>query len=43
MQKAKLSDLIFPIPKLINYISTFTQLTVGDVIVTGTTGGVGDR
>ena len=43
MQKAKLSDLIFPIPKLINYISTFTPLTVGDVIVTGTPGGVGDR
>ena len=43
MQKAKLSDLIFPIPKLINYISTFTTLTTGDVIVTGTPGGVGDR
>ena len=43
MQKAKLSDLIFPIPKLINYISTFTPLAVGDVIVTGTPGGVGDR
>ncbi len=43
MQKAKLSDLIFPIPKLINYISTFTTLSTGDVIVTGTPGGVGDR
>ena len=43
MQKAKLSDLIFPIPRLINYISTFTTLTTGDVIVTGTPGGVGDR
>ena len=43
MQKAKLSDLIFPIPKLINYISSFTTLTTGDVIVTGTPGGVGDR
>ena len=43
MQKAKLSDLIFPIPKLINYISTFTTLTTGDVIITGTPGGVGDR
>ena len=31
------------IPKLINYISTFTPLAVGDVIVTGTPGGVGDR
>ena len=43
MQKAKLSDLIFPIPRLINYISTFTFLNIGDVIVTGTPGGVGDR
>ncbi len=43
MQKAKLSDLIFPIPRLLNYISTFTPLSVGDVIVTGTPGGVGDR
>ena len=43
MQKAKLSELIFPIPKLINYISTFTTLSTGDVIVTGTPGGVGDR
>ena len=43
MQKANLSDLIFPIPKLINYISSFTTLAVGDVIVTGTPGGVGDR
>ena len=43
MQKAKLSDLIFPIPRLINYISTFTTLSTGDVIVTGTPGGVGDR
>ena len=43
MQKAKLSDLIFPIPRLINYISSFTTLSTGDVIVTGTPGGVGDR
>lgn len=43
MQKANLTDLIFPIPKLINYISSFTTLAVGDVIVTGTPGGVGDR
>ncbi len=43
LQKAKLSDLIFPIPRLISYISTFTTLATGDVIVTGTPGGVGDR
>ena len=43
MQKAKLSDLIFPIPRLISYISEFTALSAGDVIVTGTPGGVGDK
>ena len=43
MQKATLADLIFPIPRLIAYISQFTTLSPGDVIVTGTPGGVGDR
>lgn len=43
MQDATLSDLIFPIEKLIAYCSTFTPLSPGDVIVTGTPGGVGDR
>ena len=43
MQKATLADLIFPIPRLISYISEFTTLSSGDVIVTGTPGGVGDR
>ena len=43
MQKANLSDLIFPIPRLISYISEFTALSSGDVIVTGTPGGVGDK
>jgi 2-keto-4-pentenoate hydratase/2-oxohepta-3-ene-1,7-dioic acid hydratase in catechol pathway len=43
MQKAKLSDLIFPIPRLISYVSEFTALSAGDVIVTGTPGGVGDK
>lgn len=43
MQDASLSDLIFPIEKLIAYCSTFTPLSPGDVIVTGTPGGVGDR
>jgi len=43
MQKATLADLIFPIPRLISYISQFTALSSGDVIVTGTPGGVGDR
>jgi 2-keto-4-pentenoate hydratase/2-oxohepta-3-ene-1,7-dioic acid hydratase in catechol pathway len=43
MQRASLSDLIFTIPVLIEYISRFTPLSAGDVIATGTPGGVGDR
>lgn len=41
MQQAPVSDLIFDIPALIAYISCFTELAPGDVIVTGTPGGVG--
>jgi len=41
MQQAPTSDLIFDIPALIAYISKFTTLVPGDVISTGTTGGVG--
>ena len=41
MQAAPISDLVFNIPKLIAYISAFTELEPGDVIITGTTGGVG--
>jgi 2-keto-4-pentenoate hydratase/2-oxohepta-3-ene-1,7-dioic acid hydratase in catechol pathway len=40
-QDALLSQMIFSIPELIAYISTFTSLAPGDVIVTGTPGGVG--
>ncbi len=40
-QHATIDDLCFDIPTLIEYCSTFTQLEAGDVIVTGTTGGVG--
>lgn len=43
MQDASLNDLIFPLEKLISYCSSFTELNPGDVIVTGTPGGVGDR
>ena len=38
-----LSDMIFPIARLIEYCSTFTPLAPGDVIVTGTPGGVGAK
>lgn len=41
MQSATLADLIFDVPDLIAYISSFTTLEPGDVIVTGTPGGVG--
>lgn len=43
MQDARLSDLIFPVERLIAYISSYTPLSAGDVILTGTPGGVGDR
>jgi 2-keto-4-pentenoate hydratase/2-oxohepta-3-ene-1,7-dioic acid hydratase in catechol pathway len=41
MQHATIDDLCFDVPTLIEYCSTFTRLEPGDVIVTGTTGGVG--
>jgi 2-keto-4-pentenoate hydratase/2-oxohepta-3-ene-1,7-dioic acid hydratase in catechol pathway len=41
LQDATTDLLVFTIPVLINYISTFTELVPGDVIVTGTPGGVG--
>ena len=43
MQHATTEMMIHRIPRLINYISTFTTLEPGDVIVTGTPGGVGAR
>lgn len=41
MQQGDVSDLIFPIPELIAYVSAFTPLSIGDVIATGTPDGVG--
>ncbi|MEZ0212515.1 MAG: fumarylacetoacetate hydrolase family protein [Xanthobacteraceae bacterium] len=43
VQESSTDLLIFDIPTLIAYISTFTNLSTGDVIVSGTPGGVGDR
>lgn len=41
VQHAAVADMIFPIPRIIAYISAFTPLSAGDVIATGTPGGVG--
>ena len=41
LQDAPVSDLCFGIPELIEYCSTWTPLAPGDIIVTGTPGGVG--
>ena len=41
MQCALTDHLIFDIPTLINYCSSFSPLSPGDVIATGTPGGVG--
>jgi 2-keto-4-pentenoate hydratase/2-oxohepta-3-ene-1,7-dioic acid hydratase in catechol pathway len=43
MQHAALIDMIFPIPRIIAYLSNFTALSPGDVILTGTPGGVGAK
>jgi len=41
VQEESVGELCFNIPQLIEYCSTWTQLEPGDVIVTGTPGGVG--
>ena len=43
LQDQPVSDMIWDVPFLIEYISAFTPLAPGDVIVTGTPGGVGDK
>lgn len=43
VQDALLSQMIFDIPTQIAYCSSFTRLEPGDVIVTGTPGGVGAK
>ena len=43
VQQAPISDLIFTLPVIIAYLSRFTALNPGDIIATGTPGGVGDR
>lgn len=41
VQQAKLEELLFSVDDLIAYVSIFTALSPGDVLVTGTPGGVG--
>ena len=43
MQEATLGHMIFPIEVIVEYCSTFTYLSPGDVILTGTPGGVGAK
>jgi 2-keto-4-pentenoate hydratase/2-oxohepta-3-ene-1,7-dioic acid hydratase in catechol pathway len=43
VQQARTDQMIFPIPRLIAYVSSFLPLAAGDVIVTGTPGGVGAK
>ena len=43
VQDQPISDLIWDVPAVIAYCSTFTRLNPGDVIATGTPGGVGDK
>jgi len=43
VQDAMISQMIFDIPRQIEYCSSFTRLEPGDVIATGTPGGVGAR
>ena len=41
MQSASTAQMIFDIPRCVEYVSSFTTLHPGDVIATGTPGGVG--
>ena len=43
VQDSSIDLLIFPIPRLIATISEFTELSTGDLILTGTPSGVGHR
>lgn len=43
VQSQPTADMIFPIARIIAYVSAFTPLAPGDVIATGTPGGVGAK
>lgn len=41
VQKGRTSDMVFPIPELVGYLSRIVTLHAGDIIFTGTPAGVG--
>lgn len=43
VQDQAIGEMLFPVPRIIAYVSTFTTLAPGDVIATGTPGGVGAK
>jgi 2-keto-4-pentenoate hydratase/2-oxohepta-3-ene-1,7-dioic acid hydratase in catechol pathway len=43
VQDQPIGEMLFPIPRIIAYVSAFTPLSPGDVIATGTPGGVGAK
>lgn len=43
VQDQPVRDMIFPIARIVAYVSAFTALSPGDVIATGTPGGVGAK
>jgi len=42
VQSSNTSDLIFTIPEIVSYVSHYVTLQPGDIVVTGTPGGVGE-
>ncbi|MGA3247784.1 MAG: fumarylacetoacetate hydrolase family protein, partial [Paraburkholderia sp.] len=40
-QRGNTSDLLFSVPRLVAYLSSFMTLVPGDVIMTGTPSGIG--
>jgi 2-keto-4-pentenoate hydratase/2-oxohepta-3-ene-1,7-dioic acid hydratase in catechol pathway len=42
-QRGRLEELVFDVPTVLAYVSTFTALAPGDVIALGTPAGIGYR
>lgn len=42
VQSSSTSDLIFPVPEVVSYVSQYVTLQPGDVVITGTPAGVGE-